>query len=113
MVLARVVAGEVSGRDIRDCVGVDAYNLCGISLQDFEKAMGSRTFRRRASSGDIGAGAMVVANLRFSHNDSTELQKSLSALEAADSRQRRKSSASSSSIMSQAVNFFNSTRTVS
>lgn len=36
--------------------------------------MGDHTFRRRASSGDIGSGAMVVAILRFSHDDVTEVR---------------------------------------
>ena len=32
VVFARVVAGEVSGRNVGDCFGVDAYNLGNISL---------------------------------------------------------------------------------
>ena len=73
------------------------------------------TFRRRASCGDMGSGDMVVAILRSSHDESRELQKveAPSRLKAANSRQRRKSSASSSSDIPYAADSIKSTPTVS
>ena len=39
MVFAWVVARKISGGDIGDCFGVDAYNLCQISLDDWRRVM--------------------------------------------------------------------------
>ena len=113
MVFAWVVTGEVSGCDIRDRFGVDAYKLCKIRLERLEKLLVYHTFRRRASSGDIGSGAIIVAVLRFSHHDSNKASKSFERAKRQNSRQRRKSSASSSSYIPQAANSFDRTPTVS
>ncbi len=79
MVFAWVVAGEISGCDMRDCFSVDAYDLSEISLRRLEKGVGHHTFRRRASSGDIGSGAMIVGILRLSAPGFDRASKSWSA----------------------------------
>ena len=44
MVFARVVAGKVGGCDIRNCLGIDANNLCENQRMKYPEAGGTSYF---------------------------------------------------------------------
>ena len=96
VVFARVVAGEVGGRNVGDCLGVDAYNLGNISLCRGGKGlMEYLTFRLRASSGDIRSGAMIVVTAPCSLMALLCCTRKFVRAKAANSRRRRRSSSAS------------------